>query len=112
MISPFTDTFCVSPNSEPKPTVHPAVTLESLCEGHPVKPAAGIVGWETVLHQLSARSLRDCCSALRVHQEPVPIGISDPSSRCCKPIGIDFAVVEETGGHGRAPRALLTPPSP
>src|SRR5215472_13233305 len=56
MISPFTDTFCISPNSEPKPTVHPALTLESLCEGHPVKPAAGIVGWETVLHELSARS--------------------------------------------------------
>src|ERR1700719_3259344 len=54
IISPFTDTFGVRPNSVPQPTVQPALVLESLWEGHPTNVT--VVGCELLLHPISARS--------------------------------------------------------
>src|SRR5262249_50187241 len=39
----------------------------------------------------------DCCSALHVGQNPIPIGVSDPSGRRGQPIELDFALVKEIG---------------
>src|SRR5579871_2116873 len=55
MISAFTETFCVRPNSYPPPIVQPALVLESPCEGHPSSRRT-TVGRESVLHTNWVRS--------------------------------------------------------
>src|SRR5262249_5857942 len=39
-------------------------------------------------------------SALHIREEPIPIGVTDPSGRSGQPIHADFAIVEEAVGTG------------
>ena len=93
MVSACADTFCVRPNSEPQPTVQPTLVLEITLGG--ASDQGHDRGLRTGVTHEPCSIPHDRCSALHVHQEPIPIGVSDPSGRCGQPGHVDLAVVEE-----------------
>src|SRR5450631_397415 len=110
MVSLFTETIGVRPNSEPQPTVQPALLLDSLWEGHPAKGT--IVGCELVLHTKLARS----CAITAP-----PFTYTRSRSQYVYPtraVAVDsqFKSISQLKkkpfGQGRAPWALVQPVSP